>query len=379
MKLEVPIEELRKHKLFIATPMYGGMATGMYTKSSIDLARVCTQLGIECHFHYIFNESLIQRARNYLADEFLRSDCTKLMFIDADIDFNPMDVLALAALDKDIIGAPYPKKCVAWERVAEATKLGLAEPNPTQLERFIGDYVFNPVPGTTQIKIDEPTEVLETGTGFLMIDRKAFEKWQAAYPDKMYLPDHNRTEHFNGSRKIGLFFDCIVDPKTQRYLSEDYYFCQTAREAGMSVWLCPWMQLKHVGTFIFGGSLRDLAHLDAVKSGRVAPTALNPVEGVTASLGPATPAITRHERREMKKLQKRLEKKARLAAIREQLAADPSNNGNVDAPTAEALETDNPDLLPDAPGDDNDPDDAVLPELDVVATATLGNDSPANS
>lgn len=355
LKLEVPVEELRKHKLFIATPMYGGMCTGMYTKSSLDLARLCTSLGIECQFHYIFNESLIQRARNYLVDEFLRSNMTKLMFIDADIDFNPMDVLALAALDKDIIGAPYPKKCVAWERVAEAVKVGLGATNPNDLERYIGDYVFNPVPGTTQIHIDQPTEVLETGTGFLMIDRKAFVNWQAAYPDKMYLPDHNRTEHFNGSRKIGLFFDCIVDPTTQRYLSEDYYFCQTARQSGMSVWLCPWMQLKHVGTFIFGGSLRDLAHLDAVKSGRVSPTAENPAPNVTATIGNHSPSVaaTRQDRREAKKLAKKLEKKARLDAIRTRMEANADEA--VDSTTAEALRSDNPDLLPDAP--DEEPDE----------------------
>jgi len=29
----------------------------------------------------------------------------------------------------------------------------------------------------------------------------------------------------------------------------------------MKVWLCPWMELKHVGSYIFGGSL---AHLAAV-------------------------------------------------------------------------------------------------------------------
>lgn len=406
MKLEVPIEKLREHKLFVATPMYGGMCTGTYTKASNDLVRVCTQLGIECHIHYIFNESLIQRARNYLADEFLRSPATKLMFIDADIDFNPMDVLALAALDKDIIGAPYPKKCIAWERVADAVKLKMADTNPGILERYIGDYVFNPAPGVQQIKIDEPTEVLETGTGFLMIDRKAFEKWQAFYPDKMYKPDHNRSEHFNGTRKIGLFFDCIVDPQTERYLSEDYYFCQTARQAGMQVWLCPWMELKHTGTFIFGGSLRDLAHLDAVKQGRIPPDAVNPVASVTSGISEGnpepryvtpeapTPGMTRQERREMKKFQKRLEKKNRLAAIRQQVAQNP--HMGMDSHTATALSQDNPELLPDEADDDDIEEPSVmgggaaaqilaesteLPErpADVVSTATLGNDNPANS
>ena len=107
MEIEVKIEELRKKKIFVATPMYGGMCSGMYTKATADLATISTQYGMDIRFFYLFNESLITRARNYLVDEFLRSPYTHLMFIDSDIHFNPNDVLTLAALDKEIIGAPY--------------------------------------------------------------------------------------------------------------------------------------------------------------------------------------------------------------------------------------------------------------------------------
>ena len=84
MEIEVKIEELRKKKIFVATPMYGGQCCGMYTKSSCDLATIATQYGMDVRFFYLFNESLITRARNYLVDEFLRSDYTHLMFIDSD-------------------------------------------------------------------------------------------------------------------------------------------------------------------------------------------------------------------------------------------------------------------------------------------------------
>ena len=134
MEIEVKIEELRKKKIFVATPMYGGMCSGMYTKASADLATISTQYGMDIRFFYLFNESLITRARNYLVDEFLRSPYTHLMFIDSDIHFNPNDVLTLAALDKDIIGAPYPKKCIAWEKVRNAVDAGLADQDPNALE-----------------------------------------------------------------------------------------------------------------------------------------------------------------------------------------------------------------------------------------------------
>jgi cellulose synthase/poly-beta-1,6-N-acetylglucosamine synthase-like glycosyltransferase len=59
------------------------------------------------------------------------------------------------------------------------------------------------------------------------------------------------------------FFDTPICPDTNRYLSEDYMFCQWTRKAGMHVWFCPWMQLQHVGMYVFGGSLVDLAQIGA--------------------------------------------------------------------------------------------------------------------
>lgn len=260
-KIEVPIEEIRKRKLFVATPMYGGQCAGPYAKSCLDLNAVCIKYGVQVQFFFLFNESLITRARNYLVDEFLRSDATHLMFIDSDIDYNPMDVIALLALDKPVAGGPYPKKTIAWEKVYDAAKLGLADENPLHLEQYSGDYVFNVAPGTKEIRLDEPVPVLEIGTGFMMVRRDAFEKYREAYPDYSYKPDHNRTKHFDGSREIHAFFDTVIDPETRRYLSEDYMFCQWARKIGIEIYLCPWMKLKHVGTYVFGGSLDALAGL----------------------------------------------------------------------------------------------------------------------
>jgi hypothetical protein len=79
----------------------------------------------------------------------------------------------------------------------------------------------------------------------------------------MYTPDHVRTEHFDGSRQIMAYFDTPICPKTNRYLSEDYMFCQWSRNADMKVWFCPWMSLQHVGMYVFGGTLSDLAQIGA--------------------------------------------------------------------------------------------------------------------
>ena len=268
MEIKISAEDLKGKSIFLATPMYGGQCSGMYTKASNDLAMACANYGIPIRFYYLFNESLITRARNYCVDEFLRSDCTHLMFIDSDIGFNYKDVIALLHLTdpeegRDIVTGAYPKKTIAWEKVYSAVKQGYGDKNPHELENFVGDFVFNPDTSQPTIRIDEPVKIREGGTGFMMIHRSAFEKFEEAYPELKYLPDHARTEQFDGSREITAYFDTIIDPESKRYLSEDYMFSQYARAIGLNVWLCPWMQLKHVGSYIFGGSIGAMAAIQA--------------------------------------------------------------------------------------------------------------------
>jgi len=268
LKLEIKISDLQKRKLFLATPMYGGNSTGTFTKSVADLAAMCVKYGIQMQMYFLFNESLIPRARNYCCDEFMRSDCTHMMFIDADIGFDPNDVIALLGLqsdesDYDIIGGPYPKKTVSWEKIKMAVDKGMADEDPETLSRYVGDYVFNPKGGQKEIPLGKPVEVLEIGTGFMMIRKKTFEKFRDAFSQYSYKPDHVRTEHFDGSREIMMYFQAEIDPVSKRYLSEDYWFTQKCQVIGMKTWLCPWMKLSHTGTMVFGGSLVDLAQLGA--------------------------------------------------------------------------------------------------------------------
>ncbi len=305
MEIKISTDELRKRKLFVAAPMYGGQCAGIFNRSIADLSSLCTHYGIQLQFYFLFNESLITRARNYCVDEFLRSNATHLMFIDSDIGFSAQDVIAMLAMqgdetEYDIMCGPYPKKCISWEKIKHAVDKGAADADPQVLEKFVGDYVFNPKSGVNEIPINQPVEVREGGTGFMMIRRATFEKIAAAYPSLSYRPDHVRTEAFDGSREIHAYFDCVIDrgytfddvralmadladpgrdksdlgdrarkmiesekTASKRYLSEDYMFCYYAQNIGLKVWLCPWMKLQHVGSYVFGGSLADLASIGA--------------------------------------------------------------------------------------------------------------------
>jgi hypothetical protein len=163
----------------------------------------------------------------------------------------------------DVICGPYPKKAISWEKIKSAVDKGFADKNPNHLEEFVGDYVFNPAEDTQSFRLDEPVQVKESGTGFMLIKRTALEKFDVAFPTQKYRPDHARTENFDGSREIMAYFDCVICPDTKRYLSEDYMFCQWMRKAGGKIWLLPWLRLKHAGTYIFGGSLQALAAINA--------------------------------------------------------------------------------------------------------------------
>jgi hypothetical protein len=273
LEISIELSELKKKKIFVATPMYGGQCHGMYTKSTADLAKMSQAYEIDIKFFYLFNESLITRARNYCVDEFMRSDYTHLMFIDSDIGFDPNDVITLAALSdqdepddskrRDILCGPYPKKTIAWEKIKRAVDKGFADENPGNLEKFVGDYVFNPNTSDTELRLDEPVSVLEGGTGFMMITKQAFQKFNEAYPDYSYVPDHVRTKHFDGTREIMMYFQALIDPESKRYLSEDYMFCQWMQKIGVETYMCPWMKLLHTGSYTFGGSLIDIAQLGA--------------------------------------------------------------------------------------------------------------------
>ena len=63
MEIKVKVEDLKKNKLFVATPMYGGMNHGMYMKSCLDLQMLMIKYNVDVKFSFLFNESLITRAR----------------------------------------------------------------------------------------------------------------------------------------------------------------------------------------------------------------------------------------------------------------------------------------------------------------------------
>lgn len=240
-------------QLFVATPMYGGMCTGMYTSGIMQLVGTCGQHGMQMFYSFMMNESLITRARNSMAYDFLESGATHLMFIDADISFNPLDVPRMVQADKDIICGLYPKKEINWVEVEAAVKRGVP---PQELHLHTGAFVLN-LPHGQESKtgnINDPIEIANGGTGFMLIKRKVFE----ALSDKVPSYTNDMYHAVDTVRKIKIikeFFATSIDEESNRLLSEDYHFCKLARENGFTVWCAPWASFGHTGTYTFSGIL----------------------------------------------------------------------------------------------------------------------------
>lgn len=220
--------------------MYGMKCHGPYLQSVISLTRLGAALGFEVSFSAMCNESLLQRGRNYLVDQFLRSDHTHLLFIDSDIAFRPEDVLGMLRADKGIIGASYSNKHIDWAGVARAVQDGC---RGNDLARIAGQ---SDIGGSVTAGGVLETETLKTG--FVLIRRDVLEQITIAYPDHFYKPDHPGMAHFDGSRRIQMFYSLEIDPLTRKLLLEYEFFCRSWKRIGGKLYLLPAATAAHIGT-----------------------------------------------------------------------------------------------------------------------------------
>ena len=234
-------------KLFVATPMFGGVCAGYYTQSLLGLQQILIQYKIDAVFKFIFNDSIIVNARNMLVHEFLKTDCTHLLFIDADMKFHAPHVMGMLSVDKSIICGIYPKKEINWQTVHAAANQGVP---PEQLKTHSGSLNFNLInyQPTVDMAFNQPYEIEAGGTGFMLIKRRIFD---AISVD---IPTYNK-EIDGKIEQIGEYFALTRNPKDGTLFGEDYHFCHLARSKGIKIWAAPWAELGHFGNYLFEGGL----------------------------------------------------------------------------------------------------------------------------
>ena len=292
--LQIDKAALKGVKLFLGCPMFDGRCHAEFAYALARLSALCTHLGIDLELYFVSGEPLVMKARNAIADRFLQSGAAYLMLIDADIDFQPADVLAMVALQAqvdgpyDVLCAAYPLKRIDWGNVAKAAVQGLGSANPAELLRYAAPIRLSPA-DEGHFDLAQPIEVTQAGTGFMMIRRATLEAFAAHYPQRRY-----RSADAEGGRVVTQFFDTAIDGTVETlednlrtfllknpdadhdairrflaeratgphdYVSEDFMFCRLVRGAGHKVWLCPWMAPAHIGSYRFSTGLADLARL----------------------------------------------------------------------------------------------------------------------
>ena len=234
-------------RLYIGTPCYGGLVTQRYMQSMCALLMQRVP-GLHVSLQLLAYESLVTRGRNTILGAFLdQPEETHLMFIDADIGFSVEQVMRMLDFDQDVVAGMYPLKRLDYDNAA-FQRAADGEPLQTAQLRYVG----LPCEGEARKETNGFVTGVYAGAGFLLMKRSALERMAKEYPETHYRGAHN-TAHPNPSPNLYALFDCLIDPDTGDYLSEDYAFCRRWRNIGGTVWLDTTSRLTHVGPHDFIG------------------------------------------------------------------------------------------------------------------------------
>jgi hypothetical protein len=245
--------------ILIATPCFGGMVRHNYMLSVMRLISYAKAAEFDVSLSMVGYDALISRARSTLVAAFLDdARATHLLFVDADISFEPQQVERLLRFDRDFTGALYPLKSMDWDLIAQRCVEG-----GESVKQAAVSYVGTFCPEAERKHEGGFATAIYAGGGFQLIRRSALRRMIAAYPQTHFsrvhiLPMSGARRDAVQSSNLFALFDCIIDPETGTYLSEDYSFCLRWRELGGEIWLDGASKLTHSGTYQFVGDHTSL-------------------------------------------------------------------------------------------------------------------------
>lgn len=253
-KIEITKEEIQSWNVFFAIPCYNSVVTEPFFTSFLKTSIYLNSIGLNWTLCTIA-DSLINRARNNLIAKFLgNKECTHIMFIDSDIQFDHESILKLLWQDKDVITGSYPIKEIDWKKVKELSVEDVAHED--LLAKSTKHVVHLAKENQTTVNVEKGAiEVFEAGTGFMLIKREALEKMMEQYQEYKYVDDTGALSPEEADYAYA-FFNSYVD-ETGRFLSEDYGFCRYWQNIGGKIWLDPSINLSHFGSMKFTSSIQD--------------------------------------------------------------------------------------------------------------------------
>jgi len=230
------LDFLRQTRLHFCVPCYGGMVNEAFFISMLKFMAAGNKLGLNFTVDTMVNESLIPRGRNSLVAKFLAFEpkSTHLMFVDADIGFEPEEIIKLLLANKDVCGGLYPKKALPIQYVVNRIPNSEKDPNNPNM-----------------------VEVANLGTGFMLIKRSVIQTLVDAHPELHYADAIGLDPKFDPYKYA--LFDTSISEDTREYLSEDYHFCKLWRSHGGKIWADLSIKLDHTGYMKFSGDATKLA------------------------------------------------------------------------------------------------------------------------
>ena len=205
----------------------GGLADMAYLTGFADLRVECIRRGVRLTSVFLRGESDVQQGRNRCFAHFLASDCSHMLFIDADIGFSVDAAFRLLAHDLPVVGASYAKKALGPPQFA-------VSPLPHAEQTDAGLIEVNGLPG-----------------GFMLIQRAAAERMAGAYRHLAFdAHDGNADQGGWRGHLLNIFGEELAD---RVRWSEDLAFCRRWRAIGGRVWLDPHILLEHWGIARFSG------------------------------------------------------------------------------------------------------------------------------
>ena len=251
--------------LVILTPCYGSQCYVNYVSSLLNTMTLFSKYGLKLRVEFCRNDSLVSRARNNLIAKALHDkEVTHVIFIDADITWNPIDIFKLILADKNIVGGVYPIKNYDWSKLIvpgqnvvqdwitkkSNSKLSGSISDPDLIQHKLMRYNLNYISNTLEIT-NNLTKVRHLATGFMMIRRDTIDKMIRAFPSTKYTDDVGFLREDENDYAYALF-DCGVEDG--HYCSEDWLFCSRWSKMGGEVWVDVTINLNHCGVEDFKGS-----------------------------------------------------------------------------------------------------------------------------
>lgn len=237
-----------RHHVFLATPCYGGVVTQGYMQSVIGLMQQASTDGFDVTLALLGQDALITRCRNTLLSHFMQSNASHVLFVDSDISFGRELPGRLLKASQDVVGVVYPLKTLYWDNVAQE-RMRDGESASTAGMRYVGELCTD----DEACRQGDLATAIYAGTGFLLISRNVIQTMCNAYPQTRYHSIHAYKNNPSHAAACFALFDCIIDPASSTYLSEDFAFCSRWRALGGKVWLDTCSSITHTGPTDFVG------------------------------------------------------------------------------------------------------------------------------